>query len=225
MVLELQGTERVGDAFEGIRDRVGIIIGGVQTPLAARPVMDHPVADAVEDGVAQIQIGRGHVDLGPQGQGPIGKRTGPHAREEVQVFRHRTLAVWALLSGFGQGTAVRAYLLRIQRADVGSALLDQLDGEPVELFEVIGGKIEPLSPGVAQPTHVLLDRRHVLLVLFVRVGIVEAQVADTLVIPSDPEIEHDGLGMTDVQITVRLRRKTGDDPRVSLLGQIPCTLR
>jgi len=36
----------------------------------------------------------------------------------------------------------------------------------------------------------------------------------------DTEIEYDGLGMSDVQITVRLRRKAGGDTRVPPLGQI-----
>ena len=47
------------------------------------------------------------------------------------------------------------------------------------------------------------------------VGIVETQIAGTVISLRDSEIQTDGLGMSDMKITVRLRRETRDDPAVA----------
>ncbi len=211
MVLELQGTEGMGDALQGIADGMGVVVHGIEAPLASGLVVDHPMADAVEHRVAHVEVRRGHVDPGPQGQRPVRELAGPHAREQVQILRNRTIAVGTLPTRFGQSPTVRAHLLRVELADVGQPLADQLDGESVELLEVVRGEVAPIPPIVAQPTHVLLDRRHELPVLLVGVGVVETQVAGALEVLGNAEVEHDGLGMTDMQIAVGLRREPGRD--------------
>ena len=159
MVLELQGADGVGDALQGVGDGVGVVVGRVQAPGAAGLVVDHAVADAVEHRVAQIDVGRGHVDAGAQAAGAVRELAGAHAREQVQVLRDRAVAPGALAAGLGQGAAVGADLLGTQVADIGQALADQLDGEAVELLEIVGGEIEPVLPVEAQPAHVRLDGR------------------------------------------------------------------
>ena len=49
-----------------------------------------------------------------------------------------------------------------------------------------------------------------------RVGVVEAKVAAAAVLLGHSEVETDRLGMTDVQITVRLRGKAGHDAAIVL---------
>jgi hypothetical protein len=68
-----------------------------------------------------------------------------------------------------------------------------------------------LAPVETEPVHVGLDGVDVLLLLFHRVGVVEAQVAAAAELASDAEVETDGLGMADVQVAVGLRREPGDD--------------
>jgi hypothetical protein len=62
--------------------------------------------------------------------------------------------------------------------------------------------------------HVGLDGVDVLLLLLGRIGVVEAQMALAGEFLGDAEIERDRLGMADMQIAVRLRRKPGDDASV-----------
>ena len=69
-------------------------------------------------------------------------------------------------------------------------------------------------PLEAEPADVLLDRLDVLDVLFGRVRVVEPQIASSAVLPGDPEVQTDRLGVTDVQIPVRLGRKPGLDAAV-----------
>jgi len=70
-----------------------------------------------------------------------------------------------------------------------------------------------LSPVPAQPANVFDDGIDVFFFLFFRVGIVKAQVTDApLVLGCDTEIQTDAFGVADVQIAVRLRRKSRYHP-------------
>ena len=66
-----------------------------------------------------------------------------------------------------------------------------------------------LAPIEAEPAHVALDGVDIFLLFLGRVGVVEAQVAAAAEFLGDAEIEADRLGVADMQIAVRLRRKAG----------------
>ena len=78
-------------------------------------------------------------------------------------------------------------------------------------------------PIETQPVDVLLDRIDIFLALFFRVSVVETQIAQARVFGCYGEIETDGFGMADMQITIRLRRETGvHTAAVLTLGQVLC---
>ena len=77
-----------------------------------------------------------------------------------------------------------------------------------------------IAPVVAEPAHVGLDRVDVLLLFLDRVRVVEAQVAVAAELRGDAEAERDRLGVTDVQIAVRLGRKARDDLGVLSGGDV-----
>ena len=211
VVLELQGADGVGDALDGVGEAVGEVVHGVDQPLVAGAMMAD-AADAIERGVAQDDVGRGHVDLGPQDPGPVGKLAVAHAPEEVEVLLDRTIAPGAVDARRGEGAPRGADLLGALVVDVGLAGLDQLFGEIVELVKVIGGVEAILAPVEAQPAHVFLDGVDVFDIFLGGVGVVEAQVALALIIAGQAEIQADALGVADVQIAVGLGGKTGDHP-------------
>ena len=68
-----------------------------------------------------------------------------------------------------------------------------------------------LAPIEAEPAHVALDGVDIFLLLLGRVGVVEAQMAAAAEFLGDAEIQADRLGVADMQVAVRLRRKAGDD--------------
>src|SRR5262249_13338762 len=76
------------------------------------------------------------------------------------------------------------------------------------------------APVEAQPANVLLDRIDVLLLLLDRVGVVEAQVAAAAELLGNPEVERDRLGVTDVEVPVRLGREAGHDLRDPALAHV-----
>ena len=207
VVLELQRAQRVGDLLEGVRQRMGEVVHRVDRPLVAGAVVVG-VADAVEQRVAHLHVGRRHVDLRAQHVGTVGELAGSHAAQQVEVLRHRAVAVGALAARLQDRAAVLLDLLVVEAVDVGLAGEHQPLGALVEPLEVVGREVQRV-PLEAEPAHVALDRLDVLHVLGQRVGVVEAQVAGTAVLAGDAEVEADRLGVADVQVAVGLRWKAG----------------
>ena len=97
------------------------------------------VADAVDDRVAQPDVGGGHVNFGAQGAGAVGEFAVFHALEEVEVFRDGTVAERAVLAGTVRGAAVLVGVLGGEVAGVGQAFFDEGHGVLVKLVEIVGG--------------------------------------------------------------------------------------
>ena len=135
---EFEGADAVGDAFQVVAEAMGEIVHGINAPFGAG-VMVLGVADAVDDGVAQPDVGGGHVNFGAQGAGAVGKFAVFHALEEVQVFGNGTVAKGAVLAGAVRGAAVFVGVVGGEVADVGFAFFDEGDGVVVELIEIVGG--------------------------------------------------------------------------------------
>ena len=74
-----------------------------------------------------------------------------------------------------------------------------------------------ITPGKTQPAHILHDRIDILDLLLAGIGVIETEVAAAAILPGQPEIETDGLGMADVKITVGLGREPGHHPAVVLV--------
>ncbi len=68
-----------------------------------------------------------------------------------------------------------ANLLGGEVIDVGFAVLNQLNRPLVELIEIVGGVVEAI-PLKAQPADIFRDGVDVLLLFFLGVGVVEAEV-------------------------------------------------
>jgi len=138
-----------------------------------------------------------------------------HATEQVEVLFHAACAMRAVLAGLGQRAAMRADLLGTEIINVGLALLDQRDGELVELLEVVGC-VELFIPLEAEPGDIGLDRVDILLLFLAGVGVVEAQVAQPVELLGQAEVGADRLGVADVQVAVGLGREAQMDATVVL---------
>ncbi len=175
------------------------------------------VPDPVERRVAHVEVRRRHVDLGAQHVRPVLELAGPHPRKQVEVLLDRPIAIRAVAARLGERTAIGANLVGVQAVHVRLPSPDQLDGELIQLLEVVGGKEQrvPLEP---EPLHVLADGVHVLDVFLGGVRVVEAEVAGPAVLLGDAEVQADRLGVADVQVAVRLGRKARRHPPAVLPG-------
>ena len=144
---------------------------------------------------------------------PLGNSPARMRRNRSRFSSTRAVAERAVLAGLGQRAAGDAHLLLRLVVDIGLAGADQVLGPFVELLEIVRGVIEVLAPVEAEPAHVALDGVDVFLLFLGRIGVVEAQVAAPAELLGDAEIEADRLGVADVQIAVRLRRKAGHHAR------------
>jgi len=219
MVFELQRADGMGDAFQRVGDAVGVVVHRIDAPLVAGADVVRAL-DAVEHRIAHIDVGRRHVDLGAQHHGAVGELAGFHAREQIEILRHRAVTVGTVPARLFQCAAILAHLLRREIVHIGQALVDELDREVVQGIEIIRGPAHRAVPLETEPAHVILDGLRVFLALLLRVGVVEAQVAGALVILREAEVQADRLGVADVQITVRLGREARGDAPVFAAGQI-----
>jgi hypothetical protein len=162
--------------------------------------------DAIHDGIAHIDAGRGHVDFGAEDAAAVGELAGFHAKEEIEVFIDGAAAIGAVPAGLIEVAAVLADLIDGEVIDVGLAGLDELHGPLVELAEVVGGVAEAL-PVEAEPAHVFHNGIYVLLLFLFGIGVVEAQVCFAAELVGEAEIDADGLGVADVKVAVGLGRK------------------
>ena len=200
----------MGHALVGVRERVGVVVHRVDAPRVTGPVMAG-VPDAIQDRVAQVDVGRRHVDPGAQHVRAVGELAGAHAPEQVEVLVDAAAPVRRVDAGLGQRATMSADLVGRVRVHVGQPAPDQVLGVLIEPLVVVRRVVLAVVPVEAEPADVLLDGVHVLDVLLDRVGVVEAQVAMAAVLVRHAEIEADGLGVADVQVAVGLGRKAGDD--------------
>ncbi len=158
-------------------------------------------------GSRRFRLADGHVDFGAQSSCAVGKLARFHAREQIEVFFHRSTAIGALLARLSERPALLAHLFGRQIAHVGLAGFDQLHGPFVELAEIVGGVEQPAFPIAAQPLDVFDDGVDVLGFFLGRIGVVEPQIAFATELLGESEIDGDRFRMADVQVAVRLRWK------------------
>ena len=219
MVLEFKRAEGMGDVLDGVGLAVGKVIAWINAPGRARARMAR-VQNAIEHRVAQIDVSRCHVDLRSQHPRPVGELARPHAPEKVEVFLDASLTPRTIVPGFCQRAAARPHLLLRLIIDIGLAVTDQVLGPRVELLEIVRCVVKVRSPVEAEPAYILLDRIDKLLLLFGRIGVIETQVTAAAEFLRDAEIEANRLGVTDVQIPVWLRRKSGHHGAMAFRGEI-----
>ena len=170
--------------------------------------------DAVQHRVAQVHVARRHVDLGPQHARAVGELAGAHAAEQVEVLRRRC--------GRGRGCCGRArsacragaHLLGRLVVDIGQAVLGS-GARPTRT----AARNSPRRDRGAAPQSKPSQRTSRLIASMYScsslVGLVSSKRRWQRPPNScgDAEIEADRLGVADMQVAVRLRRKPGHDLR------------
>ena len=139
MIDKLQRADAVGDAFEVVAEAVGVIVKRVDAPLVAGVVV-RDVADAVEQGIAEPHIGRGHVDFAAKRAGAVGKLAGSHALKQIEILFDATVAKRTFFAGGIGRSAVEFGFVGGQVADVSFAIFNELESVFEELIKVVAGE-------------------------------------------------------------------------------------
>ena len=215
VVPEFQRAQRMCDAFDGVALAVCPVVGGIDAPAVAAAVV-MLVADAVHHRVTHLHVLVLHVDTGTQHPAAFGMLTGGHLPEQAQVLGGFPIPVGALDAWLSEAPAPSRDGFRVLVVDIGQASLDQVFRPCVELFEVVRGKAN-LVRFEAQPPHVVDDGLDVLGTLGCGVRVVKAQKAAASELGGHREVQADRLGVTNVEIPVRFRRKAGLNPACETL--------
>src|SRR5205807_1057008 len=77
--------------------------------------------------------------------------------------------------------------------------------------------VEESVPVEAEPLHILLDRFDILGFFFFWIGVVKTQIRVSAKLVGESKVEADCLGVADVQVSVRLRRKARLHPAAVLV--------
>ena len=123
------------DALKRVLYRVGKVVHREDAPLGALTVMLN-VADAVEHGIAHVEIAAGEVNLCAQSVAALFKFTVFHAFKEVEAFLDGPVAP-GTDSGMRCITAVLLELVGRELTDVCKTFLDELYGVLIGFFKVI----------------------------------------------------------------------------------------
>jgi hypothetical protein len=216
MILVLERAKGVRDVLDRVGGRVGEIVHRINAPrIAGAMVVRMPYP--IEHRVAHIDVGRRHVDLRAQNLGAVRKLAAPHPPEEIEILGDGADAIRAVGPRLRQRAPVPPDIVAVLAVDVREPLFDQHHGIVEELLEIVGGEVKsgPLEP---EPADVLFDRLDVFHVFLGGVRVVEAQVARAAEVARDAEIQTDRLRVPDVQVAVRLRRKSRGDTTIVLSG-------
>ena len=89
---------------------------------------------------------------------------------------------------------------------IGFISLDQFDCEVIQLVKVVAGVCD-LPRFKAQPTYYLQYTLEVYRLLRLGVGVIVPQITPSPVVRCVPEVDKDGLGVPDMQISIRFWRK------------------
>jgi hypothetical protein len=99
--------------FQRVGNAVRVVVHRVDAPGIAGADVVRPL-DAVDHRIAQVDVGRGHVDLGAQGLAAVGELARLHAPEQVEILLDRAVAEGAVAPLLGQRAAVLAHLLGVR---------------------------------------------------------------------------------------------------------------
>mmetsp|Transcript_3780 Transcript_3780/g.10537 ORF Transcript_3780/g.10537 Transcript_3780/m.10537 type:complete len:363 (-) Transcript_3780:291-1379(-) len=205
-VLVLDGAERMGHSLDGVHARAGEVVGRVGLVGGARSMVRRLDLATVEHRVAQALVFALHVHPATDAALQALRAAGEHLLPQTQVLLHGVLAPGA----FDARVALLPHLVHLGVVDVGLAFLDDSLHQLLQLGEVVR-RVRHLVREDLECGEVGLDALLELVLLFARVGVVEAEEHLAVVVLRVVEVEHGRLGMANVEVAARLRREAGAD--------------
>ena len=203
---ELECTDRVGYTLEEVALSVSEVVHRISVPLRACAVV-WSVDDAIDDRVAEVHIRVSHVELCTEHHAALHSLWSVHLVEQLEALLNGAVAVRRSNARSGRCALLLSNLLSSLLVDVSVSVLNHPYSEVPKLLEIVGSVVY-VTPFETEPRDVVENVLNVLVVLLCRIGVVEAQVAHSIVLFSHAEVHADSLSVSDVQITIRLWRET-----------------
>ena len=184
------------------------IVHRINAPCISGIVMSH-MCHTINNRISHIHIGRSHIDLCTEYFLSICKFSVLHVLKQLQVLLYAAVTVRAVLTRLSQGSTILSDLLGRKVAHISLSFLNELHSGLIHLLEIIRSKEQSVIPFCPQPFYIGFDGLYELCLLFGRVRIIKTQVELSAIFFCQSVIQQNGLGMSNVQISVGLRRKAG----------------
>ena len=215
------------DALKRILNRVREVVHRIHAPLVAEMIVGD-VTDAVDDRIAEMDIRRRHVNLRANAPFAVRILAIAHLVEDLEVALGIGISRGARRAGLLGNAAVLLPLVLRQVAAIGLPAANQLLGDLEHRVKHVRRVVEAglarialAGPLEAEPVDVLLDVLGVLVGLLGRIRVVESEVALAIKELGHAEVNADGLGVSDMNVAVRFRRKTRNNLAAGLaLGNV-----
>ena len=165
------------------------------------------VGKSVNYGITHIEVGRGHINFRPEHLFAVAEFAVGHTLKEVEIFLNTPVSVRAFLARLGESSSVLPDLVCAEIVNISLAVLDELDCTVVDEIKIVRSE-KHVFPPETEPLDILLDCVDIFDVLTGRIGIVKTKIAYAVVLLRRAEIYAQSLGVTDMEIAVRLRRKS-----------------
>ena len=203
---EFERADRVCDFFNRIALSVREVVHRIDAPLVACAVVMREL-DAVHQWIAQMHIGRRHINLRTQCFFTFLEFACTHTTEQVEVFFYAAITERRVLTGFGRRAFHGRNLFCRTIVYISQTFLNELLSKRIERVEIIA-RIKFIGPFKAQPLDVVANAVDILGVFRNGIGVIEAQVGFSAKLFCQTEVEANRCSVSDVQIAVRLRRES-----------------
>ena len=175
--------------------------------------------DTIEKRIAEHHVRARHINLRPEDFLAVSIFAGFHITENLEVLLHAPVSVRAFLARLGKSSSVLPDLVCAEIVNISLAVLDELDCTVVDEIKIVRSE-KHIFPPETEPLDILLDCVDIFDVLTGRIGVVKAEIAYAVVLLRRAEIYAQSLGVTDMEIAVRLGRKSRLNAAFNAGGEI-----
>src|SRR5215217_4629223 len=196
----------MGNCFYAVALSVRKIIHWINAPLIAGPMV-MGMFDSVDDWITHQHIRAGHVDQGTQGTYAICKLSCLHSAEKIKIFCYAAASERAVFAGFCWCSFKFGDLVGSAVVYIGQSFFYQRNRIIIKRIEVIGS-IKLIFPLKTEPFDVFLLTVNVFSLLGYGIGVIKPKVSIAPVFLSKSKIEAYCFCVSNMQVSVRLWRKT-----------------
>ena len=153
--------------------------------------------DTIHDRITEVHVWISHINLRTEYHLTVLNLTVLHSLEQTEILLYWTITIWRSYTRFCRCTFLLCNLFCSLFVNICFPLLNKLNSKIVKLLKIVRSVIN-VSPFEPQPSNILLDRVHILYILFDWIGIVKTKVADTVIFFSNTKVHTYSLHVTDM---------------------------
>ena len=166
--------------------------------------------DTIHDRIAEMHIRIRHIEFCAKNHAAFYGLRSIHLLKQSKVFFDWAITIWASSTWRGRSTLLLCNFFSSLFIYICIALLDHPDSKIPKLLKVVRSIVD-IAPLETEPLDVLKNILYIFIVFLARVSVIKTKIANTIIFLCNTKVHADSFGMADMQITIRLWRKTSLD--------------